>query len=417
MERSATPNAISTRHLASAACGSYDEPVEYRKYSVSARDKEPLLAFVHDALVSQGCTIIKSTEPGEAPFRISFKTALGERLGIVCYAFLANTRLTKNRPADEHRFQVKLGPNDGKLHRIWQDPFELYTTLFVGINPEAGFFVGADPEIHNPTRFFISVEFKEAHAQAILKGGWHAWERERRSERTLDPVEVLVGGTKARFLDYVRFERMAQGMDQGHRQLLAEKIPLGQVPTFSAGPTAPVDAAPKAVHALARELEMEESEVLDLIASARRLKMAVRGWVAEEHLVRTLDRVPGVEECWRLDEEGGPDVKVLFDGKGPLTLQCKNVLRKTMADGTVRVDFQKTRAAKGDPCSRYYKPDEFDLVAACLHSVTERWEFRYALPRSLDAHRTCKGRLSQNVRLDQRWTDDAARMLRAACGA
>ena len=88
-----------------------------------------------------------------------------------------------------------------------------------------------------------------------------------------------------------------------------------------------------------------------------------------------------------------------------------------MADGRIRVDFQKTRASKDDPCSRYYKPEEFDLVAACMHAVTERWEFRYALPRSLDPHPKCKGRLSQNVRLDKRWTDDAAQMLRAACRA
>lgn len=390
--------------------------VDYRRYAVSSRDKEPLLEFVVTALEREGCQIIRRTEPDEAPFRISFETPSGERLGIVCYAFLANTRLTKNRPDDEHRFQVKYGPDDKRLHKIWQDPFGLYTTLFVGINPELGLFVGADPQIHSPTRFFISVEFKEAHAEAIRKDGWHAWERERRSERIQEPIEVLVGGTKARFLDYIRFERMAQGMDQGHRQLLAEKIPLGQLPALRTTLEPAASPAPEAVHALAQEFEMSPTNVLDLIASARRLKMAVRGWVAEEHLVRTLDRVPGVTECWRLDDEGGPDVKLLFEGQGPLTLQCKNVLRQTLADGTIRLDFQKTRASKNDPCSRYYRLEEFDLVAACVHAVTEKWEFRYALPRSLDPHRTCVGRLSQTVRLDQRWTDDAARMLRTACG-
>lgn len=390
--------------------------MDYRRYSVSARDKEPLLDFVHEALQSQGCRIIRSTEPDEAPFRISFETPWGERLGIVCYAFLANQKLTKNRPDDEHRFQVKYGPDDKRLHKIWQDPFGLYTTLFVGINPELGLFVGADPEIHSPTRFFISVEFKEAHAQTILSSGWHAWERERRSERIEEPVEVLVGGTKSRFLDYVRFERLAQGMDQGHRQLLAETYPVGQMPELTPVPVPVLAPPPEAMHALVRELELSETEILDLIASARRLKMAVRGWVAEEHLVRTLERVPGVTECWRLDEEGGPDVKVLFEGRSLLTLQCKNVLRQTMADGTIRLDFQKTRASKADPCTRYYRPEEFDVVAACLHAVTERWEFRYVLPGSLDPHKTCKGRLSQTVRLDARWTDDAARVLRAACG-
>ena len=159
---------------------------------------------------------------------------------------------------------------------------------------------------------------------------------------------------------------------------------------------------------------MGESEVLDLIASARRLKMAVRGWVAEEKLVGVLKDLPGVSGCQRLDEEGGPDVSLSFRGSRPLTIQCKNALRKRMADGTVRLDFQKTRASKADPCTRYYRPEEFDLVAACLHSVTERWEFRYALPRTLDPHQKCPGRLSQGVRIDTRWKTEATAMLEAA---
>ncbi len=393
----------------------YDPFVSLRKYPVRARDKEPLLDFVLEGLEREGCRILRNDTPDEAPFRISFETPSGERLGVICYAFLANRRLTRNRPPDEHRFQVKYGPDDKQHHAVWQDPFGLYTTLFVGINPEMGFFVGADPEIHNPTRFFVSVEFKDIHAERILDRGWHSWERERRSERIQEPVEVLVGGTQSRFLDFVRFERLAHGMDQGHRQLLAERILQGDLPTLRPVSSQPPTVAPSAgaVHELAREFEMSQVEVLDLIASAHRLKMAVRGWVAEEHLVRTLEKVRGVTECRRLDEEGGPDVKVLFESQRPLTIECKNVLRQTLADGTIRLDFQRTRASKSDPCTRYYKQDEFDVVAACLHAVTERWEFRYALSRSLDPHRVCAGRLSQTVRLDDRWTGDAARILRA----
>ena len=37
----------------------------------------------------------------------------------------------------------------------------------------------------------------------------------------------------------------------------------------------------------------------------------------------------------------------------------------------------RTRASKADPCSRFYSPNDFDVVAACLHAVSERWEFRY----------------------------------------
>lgn len=385
--------------------------MDYRIYRVQAHDREPLLEFILGALGEAGCSIIRHTSANEAPFRIAFETPLGERMGIVAYAFFANSKLTKNRPQDEWRFQVKYGSKDDKLHRIWQDPYGLYTTLFVGINPERGFFVGADPEIHNPTKFFISVEFKQEHVDSILRQQWHTWERDRRKGDT-DPVEVLVGGTATTFLQYVRFERAAQGLDQGHRQLLAER--MSRAPT-EPGSEMPLIAPPPAtMHALAHEFEMSESAVLDLIASARRLKMAVRGWVAEEHLVRVLRGVDGVSNCLRSDEEGGPDVTLRFRGSRPITIQCKNVLRQRAADGNARIDFQETRGSKADPCSRFYRADEYDLVAACLHAVTERWEFRYVLPGKLEPHKSCPGRLANNVRVDRRWTGDAVTALVAA---
>jgi len=392
--------------------------VDYRTYRVLAADRGPLLEFMLDSLRAEGCIILRSSEPNEAPFRISFVTPAGERMGIIAYAFLANQKLTKNRPDDEHRFQVKYGSKDGELHDLHQDPFQLYTTLFVGINPERGFFVGADPEVHNPTKFFISVEFKQDHVDEIEKHGWHAWERETRG-REGEPVEVLVGGTSKSFLQYVRFERAALREDQGHRQLLAERIadvPLS--PLFSSQPVADGTAAvaAPAIHALAREFEMPEAQVLDLIASARRLKMAVRGWVAEEKLVSALGQVRGVSECVRLDEEGGADVRLRFRASRPLFVQCKNVLRKTMADGTARVDLQKTRASLGDPCSRYYKVGEYDLIAVCLHAVTDKWVFSYAVPGVLDKHRSCAGRLANNVRIDQRWSTTAEKVLAEAAG-
>jgi hypothetical protein len=385
-----------------------------RTYGVQARDREPLIAFMLDALRRDGCRIIYEPPPNEAPFRITFETRTGERIGIIAYAFLANTKPTRNRPDDEHRFQVKYGSKDGKLHKLWQDPYGLYVTLFVGINPELGFFVGADPILHSPTKFFISVEFKQQQAEEILRRGWHAWERERRS-RALEeegPVEVLVGGTAASFLRYVRFEREALREDQGHRQLLAERSADVASPIASAvaGPI----PSPARLHELAREFEMSEAEVLDLIAGARRLKMAVRGWVAEEHLVRRLLTVPGVSDCVRDDEEGGPDVKLRFENSRVISLECKNVLRQRTADGLARVDFQRTRASKSDPCSRYYSASDFDIVAACLHAVSERWEFQFARSAWLDPHRLCTGKLSHLVKVDDRWSRPVEQVLREA---
>ncbi len=111
--------------------------------------------------------------------RFTFETAEGERLGIIAYAFTANSRPTRNRPVGEHRFQLKYGSKEGGEHELWQDPFLLYTTLLVGIDAERDIFVGFDPVLHSPTKFFISLEFKREHVDHVIADGWSWWERDR----------------------------------------------------------------------------------------------------------------------------------------------------------------------------------------------------------------------------------------------
>lgn len=376
-----------------------------RLYSVSASKKKAVLDFILDALRACRCTILYEPPVDRAPYRIVFDTPEGERIGILAYAFFANSRLTRNRPDDEHRLQVKYGKKDGDLHSIWQDPYGLYTTLFFGVDPERGVFVGADPVLHNPTKFFISIEFKQEHVEEMLKRSWFAWERVKRlDDRPSDdkPVEVLVGGTRESFLRYVRFEREALREDQGHRQLLAEQAFSGTLPTLGSGIELPSEAR---LHQLSTELELQPDQILDLISNARRLKMAVRGWVAEIHLERSLSALPGVTNCRRLDHEGSADIVVTYGVGRPIYVECKNVLREAAADGTPRIDFQRTRAAKSDACSRYYKRTDFDVVAACLHAVTRKWEYRFRLTSDMAAHSKCVGRLASNVRVSGDWLD------------
>jgi hypothetical protein len=384
----------------------------YSVYGVSRRHREPLLEFIQEALSVSGCRVIHSSEAAYAPFRVTFETATGERMGIVVYAFYANQRLTRNRPGDEYRFQLKYGgKQDENVHHLWQDPYGLYTTLLVGISPAEKFFVGFDPLLHSPTKHFISLEFKSSFVEEILANRWSWRERERKGGSE-DPVEVIVGGTPESFLDFIRFEREARGEDQGHRALLAERGEI-IVPAASGGKP-DISAESTYVHQLAREFEMSEAAVLDLIAGASRLKMAVRGWVAEQHLVEHLRLVDGVTDCERIEAEGGPDVRLRFEGSDLLTVECKNVLRKPTREGSARVDFQRTRTSKKDECSRFYSPDDFDVLAACLHARTERWEYSFALTRDLDEHRKCAGKLSSNVVVDARWRDDIRGILGAA---
>jgi hypothetical protein len=381
------------------------EVLPYPKFNVLRRQREPLLEFMIEALESSGCRVLRHSPPSSAPFQISFETPTGEKQGIIAYAFYANQKLTRNRPSNEYRFQLKYGTKTGEEHELWQDPYGIYTTLLLGISPEEKFFVGFDPILHSPTKFFISLEFKDSFVAEIQKAGWASEERDRRDDE--DPVEVIVGGRPSSFLRYIQFEREALGEDQGHRAMLAE------TPAKPSVEDAPedVDAPSTYVHALSREFEMAPNEVLDLIASAKRLKMAVRGWVAEVHLVKMLQSVDGVSDCHRIEEEGGPDVRLRFENSSLLTVECKNVLRKPNRDGLPRLDFQRTRASKVDPCTRYYGPNDFDLVAACVHALRQQWDYSFAMTAELPPHRKCDGKLSSNIVLNEQWTFDVRGIL------
>lgn len=416
------------------------------RFGVSARGRTRLVEFMESALRDAGCAIIHRSPPNEAPFRLSFLTPWGDRMGILAYAFTANTRLTRNRPDDEHRFQVKYGSKDGRLHHLWQDPFGLYTTIFLGINADEGFFVGADPVLNSPTKFFISKEFKQEHVDEVLARGWHAWERDQRRVDSPDPVEVLVGGTSDQFLRYVLFEREVLGEDQGHRQLIAERYaeaPLSGGALFAGArdvargraargvpgviemtrasprrvaeeallPSVPADA----LHRLEREFDLGAKDILELIAGAPRLKMAVRGWVAERHLHAALECLDAVAHVEPIEEDGKPDFRVeLRRGRRPLLVECKNVLRTKDKYGNPRLDFMRTRASPADPCSRYYSPAEFDVLVACLHASTEQWEFAARRTVEMVPHKKCAGRLEHRVLVDNGWARDLESVLAAA---
>ena len=308
----------------------------WKVYSVSARDKEPLLQFIRGALEARGCTIQHMSAANRAPFHLVIDLPGGERLSVLVYAFLANSKPTRNRPADEHRFQIKYGGDLSGVIDVAVDPLGITTTIFLGIDLERKVFVAADPLMNNPSPMSRSVEFKAEHVTQILDVGWAAWERERREAKTttrrafeLLPdirTEILVGGKQERLLDLILMERVARGLDPGERHLISDKF--RDLPGKVTG--VPV------AHKLLDELGISQESLLDLIASASRLKMAVRGWVAETHLEDHLNAISGVSECVRLQGDGKPDISLRWKGGRPILIECKNVLRTTYADGNVQ---------------------------------------------------------------------------------
>jgi hypothetical protein len=139
-------------------------------------------------------------------------------------------------------------------------------------------------------------------------------------------------------------------------------------------------------HPLEVKYSLTAQELLDAIERRFRLKVALEGAVAEVHFERKLKVAS--QEGW-LKAYEAHDVDGMHDFTA-VTLDglAVRVEVKTIRNGkVVQVELQKTRAAIGNPGSRYYDVSHFDVVAVCVGRQTEDWsQFRYALVRDLPRH-------------------------------
>lgn len=156
-------------------------------------------------------------------------------------------------------------------------------------------------------------------------------------------------------------------------------------------------------HSLERTFNSTARDILDAVESGFRTKVDVKGKLAELYLFRTLTALQeqgSISELIWSDIDGEPDFFIEYQ-KHHLSIQCKNVrsgeLYKTgERKGKFKVELQKTRGGtdlKTGEKTRYYHPDEFDIVAVCLFNQTGNWEFLYAMAKDLARHRKHGNRL------------------------
>lgn len=373
------------------------------------------------AIEASGAKIVSAASPSVAPFEFKVRSAAGESIDLVCYAFTANKYGQEERPADEHRFQVKYGSDFRRSHALFIDPSRLLVTLMFGVHQTMPLFIAVDPAMHSPTWFSSSVEFKQHDLEQAAETGWHGWERDRvaQGRRRAHPpfdlrTEAVLAFRPEHFITYSRLERLATGLDASERLLLIDRV--GQALRDGRSPEdllrLPSSAGPVELknHPLLAELDLSPEELLDVLRERFRLMAAVRGGVAERHLERLLRSTREIQRVHRLDQDALPDFEVEYRRRH-VRIECKNVLRR-LVGGVPKVDFQKTRAAKGNFCSRYYRADQFEVLAACLHPVTARWEFNFCETGSLPPHEKCVGRISQHVRVEgPNWLSDLASLL------
>jgi hypothetical protein len=380
-----------------------------RRYAVNAADKRPLLSVFTEGLCAGGAEILEQPVPSSAPFEYVIRTQSNERLRLIAYLFRAtkyHSGEQRERPEDEHRFQIKYGSDFTDYHALeLPDPGDRSTvTLFIGVHLEEGIIVGCDPTMHNPTWFSKSVEFKQEQIERARESGWFGWERERREggrRKEALPLldystETVIAFTPANLMRYMEFERVATGLDPGERLLLAE-TPVGEKR-----------------HALEVELGLSAREILDLIEGGFRLKVAVRGGAAQLHLGRLLEQLPGVTKVVSIDEDARPDFELHYRGRRQgVTVECKNVLRSHRLHGLPIVEYQKTRASKNDPrCGRYYTFRHCDILAACLHPINVRWEYSFCASSQLPPHSSCPGRVHPRIPVGgETWTESVEQLL------
>ena len=370
-------------------------------------------AFVEQAIERSGGRVLGSSGPSQAPLFLGLEDGRTNRLGLCAYAFLANRRETRNRPQDEHRLQIRYGDvNDAawrsQEHPVGFDPLGADTTVVLGAHLDADLIIALDPLVYDPLPIGISIFFKDADIEEAKRSGWHVWERDnvsgaiRNDTRTALGVETVIAFRPERFLDYLRFERDAHslGLDPPLR--------------FRAAEEAAQPGRATGMHALEKEFDLSGEEILDIIRERPRLGMAVRGGVAERHLHHALERDRKIARIELGTLEGPPDFVVkLRSRRHRVSVECKNASPKTYADGTPKVETQKTRASKGDPKSRLYEPRQFDVVAACMYGPLQRWEFRYKRSNRLERDGTYADRIAPIQRIDETWASSLTGALSA----
>lgn len=375
--------------------------------------REDLHAFLHEAVEASGGRVLYASDSHRAPIYLGVQGSRDERLGLLVYPFRMGRTQTRNRPADENKGQIRYGSEESwheEEHPVGRDVAGVDTTLVLGVHLADRLFVGLDPALYDPLPMGISFYAKDADLAAASRTSWHVWEREnkpgvvREAPRAQGGLETLVAFAPDRLLDYARFERQAAdlGLDQ----------PLRFTSAQAAGHGTPANAsAVGALHVLEQEFALSSLEVMEIIATRNRLAVAVRGGVAEHHLERILKNSPLVKTSKRLDKDGQPDFDVtLVDGRR-LLVECKNASPQPYADGSFKVEVQKTRASKGDPASRLYRADQFDVLAACVYAPTKEWSFRYRTTAALAPHAEYPGRLAAMQRIDGSWSDDLSQVV------
>lgn len=383
-----------------------EEPLAGRAFGEIYRvqGRSDLHTFLLDAVRASGGRVLYASDPHRAPVYLGVQLDSDERIGMLVYPFRVTRNSIKNRPDDEVRGQLRYGAEESwkREHPVGRDVAGVDVTMILGVDLADGVILGLDANLWAPLPMGISFYAKDAEIQRAKAFGWHVWEKvnragTKRSEpRSPTSLETVVAFTPDRLIDYARLERRATSLRLDPPLRYSAAVALADKPA--------VDELPRR-HVLEEQFALTSEQILDIIGGRNRLSVAVRGGVAEYHLEQLLESSPDVTAVERLDVDAMHDFNVTLSDGRLMRVECKNASPKTSASGSFKVEVQKTRASKGDPASRFYPVDGFDVVATCLFSPTGRWEFRYGLTSRMARHKDFPDRLAPIQTITDDWVE------------
>jgi hypothetical protein len=148
----------------------------------------------------------------------------------------------------------------------------------------------------------------------------------------------------------------------------------------------------------------EINELLEFAENDIRFGVALKGALSQIRHKMYLKSMGYNVEVTQSDNRGLPDFVV--DG---VTMEHKRASKQCYADGTFKVEIQKSR---GKRTSRLYDTDFSDIVSVDVSEHTgKKNDYRYALTNTLVVDKVLNDKLKPLQRVDDKWTPSLNKLL------
>ena len=138
---------------------------------------------------------------------------------------------------------------------------------------------------------------------------------------------------------------------------------------------------------------------------------AIKGTASEFRALKDLKRSYNITRSTNPDAGGNPDFVLTHKNK-KILIEHKRASKNGYKGGYFKLEFQKSRASKSNPSSRYYAPDWCDIVSIDVSEHTGvPDDKRFVLSKHLDRHEKHPQKIKALHRESTLWYNDLDEIL------